>query len=75
MPYYLSYLRLDDQTCLICLECEVVSDIGKEIKNLFREDVITLGYTNSSACYIPTRKVLQDGGYERESFMSAHLAG
>jgi len=75
LPYYLSYLRLDGQTCLICLECEVVSDIGKEIKNLFREDVITLGYTNSSACYIPTRKVLQDGGYERESFMSAHLAG
>lgn len=75
LPYYISYLRLDDQTCMICLECEVVSDIGKEIKRLFCEDVIVLGYSNSIACYIPTKKVLQQGGYERDSFMSASLAG
>lgn len=75
LPYYMSYLRLDKQTCIICLECEVVTDIGKEIKRLFGEDVIVLGYSNSIACYIPTKKVLQQGGYERDSFMSARLAG
>ena len=75
LPYYMSFLRLDDKTCLVCLECEVVSDIGKEIKRLFNEDVIVLGYSNSIACYIPTKKVLQQGGYERDSFMSARLAG
>lgn len=75
LPYHISFLRLDDKTCLVCLENEVVSDIGKEIKRLFERDVIVLGYSNSSACYIPTKKVLEQGGYERESFMSANLAG
>lgn len=75
LRYYMSVLRLDRKTCIVCLECEVVSDIGKEIKKLFDEDIIVLGYTNSIACYIPTKRVLLEGGYERESFMSARLAG
>jgi len=75
LPYYMSFLRLDGKTCIICLECEVVHDIGKEIKGLFDEDIIVLGYTNSIACYIPTRQVLREGGYERESFIGARLAG
>ncbi len=75
LPYYMSFFRLDNNTCMVCLEGEVVSDIGKEIKKIFNEDIIVLGYANSISCYIPTKKVLQDGGYERESFMGARLAG
>lgn len=75
LPYFISFLRLDGQTCMACLECEVVSDIGKEIKKLFAEDVMVMGYTNSISCYIPTRQVLEEGGYERESFIAARLAG
>lgn len=75
LPFYMSFLRLDEKTCFICMENEVVTDIGKEIKNLFNEDVITLGYSNSRSCYIPTKKIIQDGGYEAESFKSARLSG
>ena len=75
LPYYISFLKLDCQTCMVCLEGEVVSDFGKKIKRLFTGDAIVLGYTNSIACYIPTRQVLQEGGYESESFISTRLAG
>jgi hypothetical protein len=74
-PYYISVLRLDDKTCIAALENEVVSDYGKAIKGLFKEDVITLGYSNSIVCYIPTKKVLIEGGYERETFLNAGIAG
>jgi len=76
IPYYISLFRLDDRTCIIALECEVVSGIGKNIKKILNdEDVIVLGYSNSSVCYIPTREILREGGYESESFISARLAG
>jgi len=76
LPYYISVFRFDDKTCIIALECEVASDIGKNIKRILNnEDIIVLGYSNSSACYIPTRKILREGGYECESFMFARLAG
>jgi len=75
LPFYMSFLKLDEKTCFICMENEVVTDIGKEIKNLFDEDVITLAYSNSRSCYIPTKKIIQDGGYEGESFKAARLAG
>ncbi len=76
IPYYISYLRLDDKTSIVALENEVVSDIGKDIKKIFHdENIITLGYSNSVMCYIPTKKVLSGGGYESTSFISAGLPG
>jgi neutral ceramidase len=76
IPYYISLLRLDEKTCIIALECEVVSDIGKKIKKILcDEDAIVLGYSNSSRCYIPTRDVLLNGGYESASFITAGLPG
>ncbi|HOJ10178.1 MAG TPA: neutral/alkaline non-lysosomal ceramidase N-terminal domain-containing protein [Clostridiales bacterium] len=76
IPYYISLLRLDDKTCIIGLENEVVSEIGKKIKKILSdEDAIVLGYSNSIMCYIPTKDVLLNGGYESASFISARLAG
>ncbi|MDD4296255.1 MAG: neutral/alkaline non-lysosomal ceramidase N-terminal domain-containing protein [Ruminiclostridium sp.] len=76
ISYYISYLRLDEKTCIIALENEVVSEVGKKIKKVLGdEDVIVLGYSNSIMCYIPTRDVLTNGGYESASFISAKLAG
>lgn len=75
LPFYISLFRLDKQTCFVCLECEIVSEMGKEIKQLFNEDVIVLGYTNSRSCYIPTRRVSLEGGYESMSFVPALLRG
>ncbi len=75
-PYYISLLRLDKKTCIIGLECEVISDIGKKIKKILRgEDAIVLGYSNSSRFYVPTKDVLKNGGYESHSFIFAGLSG
>ncbi|HOJ09266.1 MAG TPA: hypothetical protein PK733_01565 [Clostridiales bacterium] len=76
LPYYISILILGGRTYIIALEGEVVSNIGKSIKRILsNEDAIVLGYSNSSECYIPTRKILYEGGYESTSFISAKLAG
>lgn len=76
LPYHISLFRFNDRTGIIALECEVVSDIGKNIKKILgNEDVIVLGYSNSSVCYIPTGKILEEGGYESASFITARLAG
>lgn len=76
LPYYISLFRFDDRTSIIALECEIVTDIGKNIKKILgNEDAIVLGYSNSIVCYIPTRKILLEGGYESTSFIPARLAG
>ena len=76
LPYYISVIKLDENLKIISLEGEVVCDIGKNIKKILSgEDIIVLGYSNSSLCYIPTKEVLLGGGYESMSFIAARLAG
>lgn len=75
LPYYINSVRLDDSTCILALENEVVTDIGKLIKNCSDEDLMVLGYTNSVCCYIPTEDIIKTGGYEADNYMIARLAG
>ena len=75
LPYQMMVLRLDRQTCLVALENEVVSAIGKKIKRLFGQDVLVLGYCNSCVGYIPSRQALREGGYEADSFKRLNLTG
>ncbi|NLO36066.1 MAG: hypothetical protein GX112_06915 [Clostridiaceae bacterium] len=75
LPYEMAILRLDSQTCLVALENEVVSAIGKKIKRLFGQDVLVLGYSNSCVGYIPSRQALREGGYEADSFKRLNLTG
>lgn len=76
LPYTISLLRLDEKTAIISLESEVVSYYGKSIKKILEgQDILTLGYSNSMRCYIPTRKILEQGGYEAVSFVPARLSG
>jgi len=75
LPFYINAISLDNQTCLLALENEIVSDIGKLIKELSNDDLIVLGYSNSVCCYIPTEDIIKNGGYEGENYMIARLAG
>lgn len=75
LPFELTSLRLDQKTALVALENEVVSEIGKKMKRLFSQDVMVLGYSNSCFCYIPSKQVLLEGGYEADSFKRTHLTG
>jgi len=75
LPYYINTIRLDETVSFLCLENEVVSDIGKLIKQLSKKELIVLGYANSVFCYIPTEAIIKSGGYEGENYMIARLAG
>ena len=85
LPYRMSCLRLDADVRILAMPHEVVSDIGKKIKRVWKpaahraadcgREVITLGYTNCAFCYIPTRLVSQQGGYEAQTFLAAGVTG
>lgn len=64
-PFNISRLDLSDDFRIIGLEGEIISVIGSLIKLEFKKGTtLVLGYTNGSVSYIPTKKILAEGGYE-----------
>jgi len=59
-------LRFDRDLTLVALAGEVVIDYQLRIKREYgeREPVVVAGYSNDVPCYIPSRRVLKEGGYE-----------
>lgn len=74
-PFRVKCVRLSKDTRIICLENEMVNGYGKMIKKTLKGDTVTLGYTGRICCYIPTARILREGGYECDSFLSASTAG
>ncbi|HID07978.1 MAG TPA: hypothetical protein EYP10_12625, partial [Armatimonadetes bacterium] len=67
---YVQLVKLARNLRIVALEGEVCTGIGRLIKRWFGDDgTIVLGYTNGSVAYLPTRKILQEGGYEAMSFI------
>ncbi|MGC1272692.1 MAG: neutral/alkaline non-lysosomal ceramidase N-terminal domain-containing protein [Planctomycetaceae bacterium] len=63
-PYPVQAWRLDGLT-LVALGGEVVVDYSLRLKReLGAETTWVAGYTNDVMAYIPTRRVLEEGGYE-----------
>ena len=76
LPYPMRCFRLDANTCLFAIPNEVVSDYGKRIRALFPHlTVIIVSYAEYVTSYIPTYDVLENGGYEAESFLDAGITG
>ncbi|NJD01531.1 MAG: hypothetical protein FIA99_02755 [Ruminiclostridium sp.] len=76
IPFYIAILCLDDKTKIIGLEGEIVSGLGKKIKNLFKsDDILVLGYTNGTGYYVPSREILEEGGYEGNFPLYLGLSG
>jgi neutral ceramidase len=64
-PYPVQCWRLGDDVRLIALGGEVVVDYALRLKaELGREGTWVAGYTNDVMAYIPSRRVLAEGGYE-----------
>jgi hypothetical protein len=58
-------LRLGRDWTLLGLGGEVVVDYAHRAKREYpRENLVVAGYCNDVACYIPSRRVLSEGGYE-----------
>ena len=64
-PYQIVLWRLGDQT-LIALGGEVVVDYAIFIKEMLGYDTFVMGYANDVMSYIPSVRVLEEGGYEGE---------
>jgi hypothetical protein len=53
---------------LIATEGEPVSDHGLHMLSMFPGVTFPLGYANGEAAYLPSSRMLSEGGYEVDSF-------
>ncbi len=69
-PYPVQAIKLSKDLTIIALGGEVVVDYSLIAKKAYgRENVIVAGYSNEVMCYIPTKKILAEGGYEADQSM------
>ncbi len=70
VPYPVQAIRLGRELTVVALGGEVVVDYGLQTKRDFAgHDVIVAGYTHDVMSYIPTVRILREGGYEADSSM------
>lgn len=66
----LAVLRLGNDLTFIFMGGEVVVDYARRIKRAYAADhPWTVGYAYEVPCYIPSSRLLKEGGYETESSM------
>jgi hypothetical protein len=64
-PYPVQAIRLGSDLTVLALAGEPVVDYALRLKReLPSENLIVAGYCNDVMCYIPSRRVLREGGYE-----------
>lgn len=70
VAYPVQAVRLDRSLTLLTLGGEVVVDYARRAKREFpNERLIVAGYSNDVMCYIPSLRVLREGGYEADHSM------
>jgi len=70
IPYPVQALRFGDGPALLFLSGEVVVDYALRAKRDYPgENLIVAGYCNEVQCYIPSLRVLKEGGYEADDSM------
>ena len=71
-PHYpVQTWQLGDQTWVI-LGGEVVVDYAFKFREQFGKELMIMGYANDVMAYIPSERVLKEGGYEGMSSMRAY---
>ncbi len=70
IPYPVQALRFGEGLTLLFLSGEVVIDYALRAKRDYAgENLIVAGYCNEVPCYVPSLRVLQEGGYEADESM------
>lgn len=65
IPYPVQAIRFGEDLCLLGLGGEVVVDYALRSKREFpKENLVVAGYCNDVMCYVPTVRILREGGYE-----------
>ncbi len=70
IPYPVQAVRFGSDLTVLALGGEVVVDYALRAKREFpKETLVVAGYSNDVMCYIPTLRVLREGGYEGDTSM------
>lgn len=62
-PYPVQVWQLGDQK-IVSLGGELVIDYAIELKRIFGRDAFIMGYSNDVMAYIPSARIIEEGGYE-----------
>jgi hypothetical protein len=63
-PYPVQAIRFENGPAILALGGEVVVDYDLRVKREYAGPLIVAGYSNDVMCYIPSKRVLGEGGYE-----------
>ncbi len=70
LVYPVQVVRFGHDWTILALGGEVVVDYSLRVKNEFAgENLYVAGYSGEVMCYIPSQRVLQEGGYEPDESM------
>lgn len=72
-PFPVQVIRLGDSLTLVALGGETVVDYALRIKKELGAKVWVAGYSNDVFAYIPSKRVLEEGGYEGGEAMKYSL--
>ncbi|MFO0945493.1 MAG: neutral/alkaline non-lysosomal ceramidase N-terminal domain-containing protein [Planctomycetota bacterium] len=69
LPYRVQTWRFGDRLTMVHLAGEVVVDYALALKQLFGPKIWVIAYANDVPCYIPSARILAEGGYEADDSM------
>lgn len=70
LPYPIQAVKFGNDFTIVALSGEVVSDYSLRTKKMLTgKNVYVAGYCNEVTCYIPSKRVLKEGGYEADESM------
>ena len=70
LVYPVQAVRFGADLCVLALSGETVVDYSLKAKRLFAaEHLYVAGYSSEVMCYIPSLRVLKEGGYEPDESM------
>jgi hypothetical protein len=64
IPLQIQRLDLADGLSLLAMDGEIVVSYGLHVRERSGGRVLPMGYANGMTCYIPTAKIIVEGGYE-----------
>ena len=68
--YPVQAIRFNNDLTILAMSGEVVVDYPIKVKKEYaKENLLIAGYCNEVQCYIPSKRILAEGGYEAESSM------
>ena len=77
LPYTMQAIQFGKDLTVLAMNGEIVAEYSLRVKREYgAEGMIVAGYSNDRPCYIPSARILKEGGYEaRDSILMTSLPG